>query len=50
MFNKRHYGRDVTDPLHYDVVLNTGWITHEAAADVVIAAYRAKFGRLPARQ
>jgi len=50
LFNKRHYGRDVTDPLHYDVVLNTGWITPEAAADVVVAAYSAKFGRLPAHR
>jgi cytidylate kinase len=48
-FNKRHFGREVDDPQHYDLVLNTGWITPEAAAGVVIAAYRAKFGRVPDR-
>ncbi len=49
-FNKRHYGKEVGDPLHYDVVVNTGWTSHEAAADVVVAAYRAKFGRVPDRR
>jgi hypothetical protein len=45
VFNKRHYGKEVSDPLHYDLVVNTGWSTHEAAAGVVVAAYHAKFGR-----
>ncbi len=50
LFNKRHFGREVDDPLQYDLVLNTGWTTHEAAAEVVVAAYRAKFGCLPDRR
>jgi len=50
VFNKRHYGKEVGDPLHYDLVLNTGWSTPEGAAEVVIAAYHAKFGRLPDRR
>ena len=49
IFHKRHYGQEVGDPHHYDLVLNTGWSTHEAAAEVVIGAYRAKFGRIPDR-
>jgi len=49
-FNKRYYGKQVDDPLHFDLVVNTGWTTHTAAADVVIAAYGAKFGRLPDRR
>jgi hypothetical protein len=48
-FNKKYFGKEVDDPHHFDVVVNTGWITPEAAADVVVAAYGAKFGRLPAR-
>ena len=40
-----YFGREVDDPHHYDVVVNTGWTTPEAAADVVVAAYVAKFGR-----
>ena len=50
IFHKRHYGQEVGDPHHYDLVLNTGWSTHEAAAEVVIGAYRAKFGRIPDRR
>jgi cytidylate kinase len=42
-FNRHHYGRDATDPVAYDVVVNTGSFPLEAAADVVVAAYRAKF-------
>lgn len=42
-FNKHHYGRNVNDPVYYDVVVNTGSFQLEAAADVVVAAYRAKF-------
>lgn len=49
-FNKRYYGREVDDPHHYDVVVNTGWTTPEGAADVIIAAYEAKFGRVPDRR
>jgi hypothetical protein len=49
-FNKRYFGREVGDPHYYDVVVNTGWTTPEAAADVVVAAYGAKFGRFPDRR
>jgi hypothetical protein len=31
-------------------VINTGWTPPEKAADVIIAAYEAKFGRLPDRR
>jgi len=42
-FNRHHYGRNVADPAFYDVVVNTGSFQLESAADVVVAAYRAKF-------
>jgi cytidylate kinase len=48
-FIRRHYDRDVGDPIHYDIVVNTEGIGPDQAADVVVAAYRSKFGRLPGR-
>lgn len=42
-FNRHHYGRNVADPVAYDLVVNTGSLPLEAAAEVVVAAYRAKF-------
>lgn len=46
-FIKQHYKQDISDPANYDLVVNTATLSLEAAAEVVIAAYRAKFGRLP---
>lgn len=46
-FLQRHYNRDAGEPVHYDIVLNTGFYTVAGAATVVVAAYEAKFGRLP---
>ncbi|HEX8793877.1 MAG TPA: cytidylate kinase-like family protein [Polyangiaceae bacterium] len=42
-FNRHHYGRNVADPVFYDVVVNTGSFPLDSAAEVVVAAYRAKF-------
>ena len=46
-FIRRHYGVEVDDARHYDLVVNTGFFSLEAAAAVVVAAYKGKFGRLP---
>jgi len=46
-FIHRHYDRDMGDPTHYDIVVNTEVIPPDQAADLLVAAYRAKFGRLP---
>ena len=46
-FIRRHYGVEVGDARHYDLVVNTGFFSLEAAAAVVVAAYKGKFGRLP---
>jgi cytidylate kinase len=46
-FIRRHYEREVGDPLHYDIIVNTASIPPAAAADVLLAGYRSKFGRLP---
>ncbi|HZO14600.1 MAG TPA: cytidylate kinase-like family protein [Polyangiaceae bacterium] len=46
-FYRKHYDRAVEEPTHYDLIVNTGTLRPELAADVVMGAYRAKFGRLP---
>jgi cytidylate kinase len=42
-FIRRHYDRDIAEPKHYDLVVNTGHLTVESAATIVADAYRAKF-------
>ena len=42
-FVRRHFRRDAADPGAYDLVLNTTSLAPASAADVVVAAYRAKF-------
>jgi cytidylate kinase len=46
-FIQRHYECDVGDPSHYDVMINTENLPPDQAAEVLVAAYRSKFGRLP---
>jgi cytidylate kinase len=41
---KSHFGRNVADPLGYDLTLNTGALNAEAAAEVVITALQRKLG------
>jgi len=48
-FYRKHYGVDVTRAVHYDLVLNTCELSLLGARNVVVAAYRSKFGRLPRR-
>ena len=46
-FLRRHYDREVGHPTHYDIMVNTESLPPDRAADVIVAAYRSKFGRLP---
>lgn len=39
---ERHYGRARQDPVNYHLVLNTGWLGEDGAAQVVVAAVRRK--------
>lgn len=45
-FIRKLHGRDSSDPAAYDLVLNTGSLTLDEAADVVAAAAHLKFERL----
>jgi cytidylate kinase len=44
-FIQQQFKRDVTDPCHYDLIVNTGRLSLDQAASVVERAYEAKFGR-----
>ena len=41
---RRHFGHDVADPLSHDVILNTGALSVEAAAEVIMTALQRKLG------
>ncbi|MGA3285044.1 MAG: cytidylate kinase-like family protein [Verrucomicrobiota bacterium] len=43
-FVRRHFGHNVTDPLSYDLTINTAALNVEAAAEVVITALQRKLG------
>ena len=45
--HSRHWNKDVTRPMHYDLIVNIGSMPLRAARDTIIAAYRAKFRRNP---
>jgi hypothetical protein len=43
-FNRQHYNTDISDPAHYDLLLNTGTLGVETCADQTIRAFRSRFG------
>ena len=42
-FCRRSFDQDVTDPCHYDLVIDTGRIPVEACAEVIATAFRGRF-------
>jgi len=48
-FIEHHYRCDVRDASAYDIVINTGTLTVDQAADLVVSCYQARFGGLPRR-
>jgi cytidylate kinase len=43
-FNRHHYNADITDPHNYDMVLNSGTLGVEGAADQTVSAFQRRFG------
>ena len=41
-FVRKYFNADVADPKHYDIVINTGGMTLEAATGAIIAAFKKK--------
>jgi cytidylate kinase len=41
-----HYGRSIDEPADYDLIVNTGTLSLEAAAEIVVQAYKVRFGEL----
>jgi hypothetical protein len=44
-FNKQHYGADISDPSHYDLVVNAGMLGIEGGADLTVRAFRTRFSQ-----
>ena len=42
-FYRQHFNVDVADPVHYDLLVNTATLPIDAAADLVVRAFRARF-------
>lgn len=47
-FIRSHFQQDVRDPLQYDLILNTGALSVQGTAEIVLAAFREKLGVVPA--
>ena len=43
-FYRQHFNADVADPAHYDMLINTGSVSLDSAAELVVHAFRAKLG------
>ena len=44
-FCRLHFDRDVSDPEHYDLIVNTASMPLQLSADFVVQAFRARFSR-----
>jgi cytidylate kinase len=43
-FHKRYFAQEVEDPCHYHLVLNTGSMSTQQVAQVVVTTYHQLFG------
>jgi cytidylate kinase len=46
-FIEHHYQQDVREPSAYDLLVNTGTLSTEQTADLVVQGYNARFGGIP---
>jgi len=44
-FMRHHFQQDAADPNNFDIIVNSGSLSIGSATDIVVAAYRAKFGQ-----
>ena len=42
-FYRQHFDRDQSDPMHYDLLLNTSTVPIDACIDIVVRAFRSRF-------
>ena len=49
-FTRQLCGEHADDPTHYDLTLSTGDLSEEAVAQLVVTAYRARFGSVGRRE
>ncbi len=46
-FTRKYFNADVADPKHYDIIINTGGMSLEAATQAIIAAFKKKMDLNP---
>jgi hypothetical protein len=44
-FYRQHFNVDVADPIHYDLLVNTATLSVEVCVELVVRAFKARFGR-----
>jgi len=44
-FMRHHFQQDAAEPHNFDVIVNSGSLSMASATDIVVAAYRARFGQ-----
>lgn len=42
-FIKRHFDKDIDDPAHYDLMINTSYMDLDGTMDLIIVAYQIRF-------
>jgi cytidylate kinase len=42
-FHRQHFGEDITDPAHYDLVLNTGVLPVRSCVELMVSAFQTRF-------
>ena len=43
-FMRHHFQQDAADPHNFDVIVNSGSLSVDSATDIVVSAYKARFG------
>ena len=46
-FYRRYFNKDVSEPSFYDLTINAGSLSLEKGAELIVAAYKTKFGSSP---
>ena len=46
-FYIKYFEQNVTDPAHYDIVINSGAFSLEQTIEIILSTYQSKFGKLP---
>ncbi|MBI2603674.1 MAG: cytidylate kinase-like family protein [Deltaproteobacteria bacterium] len=46
-FHLRYYYKDANNPVYYDLIVNTEGLHHDNAVNIIVQAFKEKFGTIP---